>query len=538
MTPESTTVKPPSSRPVLGIDLGTTNTCVAIVDDDPAGRVLPNADGELTTPSVVLFGDDGTAVVGKGAVAELERDPGRVVTLIKRQMSSDKYTIEAGGRRWYPRQVSAVILRKVVEDALAHLGHTVPVKGPVNGPAEEPIADVVITVPAYFGSAERTATVEAGRLAGLNVMGIINEPTAAAIAHGLRSPAGGRTVLVYDLGGGTFDVTVVRMLPTEMQVVATGGDAHLGGADWDRRLAKLVLDKLGETDPDADPRTDARLMARLILQVEAVKIALSDRTIVRFRVRTPHGPSDWITVSREEYDEATEHLLDRTIDFTRDLLNKARRKGVTMIDDVLLVGGMTRSPAVARRIAAAFPELPVPRPPGDAEHIVARGAARDAARRARSLAHDDLGADIASVVNVTSRGYGVVVVRDFDRPGNGKRLVWMIEPDTEVPTKHHDVLHTVCDDQRRMAIQVYESTTDILTEHVEDHIRLVDGDLVGLPAGRPRGYEVELDFELGMDGILRIRARAANGATLQLDARISGEVPPEDMDWSLPGKIR
>lgn len=534
-TPERTMVTSNGRRPVLGIDLGTTNTCVAIVDDDLTGRVLPNAEGTLTTPSVVFFDDDGTATVGERAKAELERDPGHVVTLIKRDMGRDSHAVEAAGHRWYPQQVSAVILRKVVEDALAHLGH------PLS--AEGPIVDAVITVPAYFGHAERTATVDAGRLAGLNVMDIVNEPTAAAVAHGLRGAAGGRTVLVYDLGGGTFDVTIVRMLRNGVEVVATGGDSRLGGADWDRRLTELVLDKLGETDPDADPRTDAGLMAQLVLQVEKVKIALSRREVSRFRVRTAQGPSDWITVSRDEYEEATEDLLDRTIDFTRDLLGRARHRGVTAIDDLLLVGGMTRSPAVARRIAAAFPDLPAGRPPGDAEHVVAKGAARMAARIARDPGraagdpgHDNRpGEDIPSVVNVTSKGYGVVVVRDFDRPSDGKMLSWLIEPNTQVPVQLHHVLCTVYDNQRRVRIQVYESTTDVLTDNVVDHLRLVEGDLVGLPAGLRKGHEVTLDVELGTDGMLRVQAHEANGAALRLEARISGELPPEDMDVPLPG---
>jgi molecular chaperone DnaK len=506
-----------------------------MVGDDPAGQVLPNAEEKLTTPSVVYFGEDGTATVGERAKAELERDPGRVVTLVKRDMGRDNYTVEAAGGRWYPQQVSAVILRKVVEDALAHLGHPLP--------AEGPIADAVITVPAYFGHAERKATVDAGKLAGLNVMEIVNEPTAAAVAHGLRGAAGGRTVLVYDLGGGTFDVTIVRMLPGEVRVVATGGDARLGGADWDRRLANLVLDKLGEIDPDADPRTDAGLMAQLVLQVEAVKIALSRREVSRFRVRTKQGPSDLITVSRDEYEEATEDLLERTIDFTRDLLGKALHKGVAAIDDLLLVGGMTRSPAVARRIAAAFPDLPAARPPGDAEHMVANGAARMAARAAHGPARaahgpvraEQPGENIPSVVNVTSKGYGVVVVRNVDRPRDGKMLSWMIEPNTEVPTQRHDLLYTVYDNQRRVTIQVYESMTDVLTDNVVDHVRLVEGDLVGLPAGLRKGHEVTLDVELGTDGILRIRAHEANGATLRLEAKVSGELAQEDMDTPLPG---
>src|SRR5262249_35805310 len=287
----------------------------------------------------------------------------------------------------------------------------------------------------------------------------------------------------------------------------------------------------------------------LALQVEAVKVALSDRATSRFRVRTMHGHSDLITISRDEYEEATEHLLGRTIDFTRDLIKQARHKGVMVIDDLLLVGGMARSPAVAQRLAEEFPDLPVARPPGDAEHIVARGAARSAARAASGPARDEPGngraasgpvtdephTDIPSVVNVTSKGYGVVVVRDFDRPRDGEMLLWMIKPNTEVPTRSHHVVRTVYDGQRRMKIHVYESTTDELTNNVEDHVRLIESRLDGLPAGRPKGYEVQVDFELGADGILRIRACAANGVALRLEVRIKGEMPPEAWATPLPG---
>lgn len=514
------------ARLALGVDLGTTNTCVALAADDPAGTVLPNAEGELTTPSVVYFAEDGTVAVGRLAVAELERDPGRVVTHVKREMGQNGHTVEVGGNRWYPQHVSAMILRKVVEDALAHLGLAPPTDGP--------LADVVITVPAYFGSAERQATVDAGGFAGLNVVDVINEPTAAAIAHGLRS-AGERTVLVYDLGGGTFDVTIVRVTPDGLRVATTLGDHRLGGADWDARLTELVLDKLAGAGLDvAELRAQPELMSGLVLQAEQVKIALSWQAGYSFTVRDGAGRAATVTISRAEYEDATAHLLDRTLDITRDLLDQARNKGITRVDDVLLAGGMARTPAVASRLAEAFPDLPAARLAPDAEHIVARGAARMAARAIRKPGDAAPATAAPSIVDVTAKGYGVVVVRDFDRPGDGWQLRWLIKPSTEVPTRRHDVLRTVHQDQRRMAIRVYESMTDVLSDDVDDHVPLVAGNLVGLPAGLGRGHEVGLDIELGADGILRIRAHDGD-ADLRLEARVTGQVPPEDQEAPLPG---
>jgi molecular chaperone DnaK len=274
--------------------------------------------------------------------------------------------------------------------------------------------------------------------------------------------------------------------------------------------------------------------------VERVKIALSGQAGCSFTVRDAAGRAATVTISREEYEEVTAHLLDRTLDITRDLLEQARGKGITRVDDVLLAGGMARGPAIARGIAAAFPDLPAARLARDTEHIVARGAARMAARVIRKSdgATPASTEGVPSIVDVTAKGYGVAVVRDFDRPGEGRRLLWMIEPSTEVPTRRHDVLRTVHEDQRRMAIRVYESMTDVLSDDVDDHLPLVRGDLVGLPAGLGRGHEVRVDFEIGADGILRIRAHDGNGAALSLEARISGQVPPEEQSAPLPGVRR
>ena len=220
-----------------------------------SATVLPNSDGEYTTPSVVYYEDSGNVVVGKFAKKELDQDPDNVVSLIKRHMGEADYTVRVGDQDLYPSQVSAIILKKIVEDALMELGEDIP--------AEGPLADVVITVPAYFGAAERTATVDAGKLAGLNVLNIINEPTAAAIAYGVVNAGSPRTVLVYDLGGGTFDVTVIKVSENEIRVVATDGDHELGGADWDQRIKEMLAEEFTLQYPDkGDPALTSRRATR------------------------------------------------------------------------------------------------------------------------------------------------------------------------------------------------------------------------------------------------------------------------------------
>jgi molecular chaperone DnaK len=488
-----------ADRPRLGIDLGTTTTCVCAVVGGGEARVLANREGGATTPSAVYLGADGTAAVGDLALEQRGHEPGRVITEIKREIGGD-YTVAGPGGHLRPEQISALILRQVVEDALDALGAAVPAAGPLAG--------AVITVPAYFGTEERARTREAGRMAGLDVLDLVNEPTAAALASGLRGTPSGRAVLVYDLGGGTFDVTVVRMFPDEVRVVATGGDARLGGADWDRVLVDLVLDQLGDFPDEEDPRTSPRLMAGLLGQVQAVKTALSTATEQMLTLRTARGRVHRVVISRSDYEKATSDLLDRTIDFTGDLIEQVRAAGVLAIDDVLLVGGMSRTPAVARRLAETFPRLPAPRLAADPELVVAKGAAQVAAGEPRKI------------VDVASKGYGVLVVRDAGRPSLGSAVHWIIAPNTPLPTSGRHTLCTVRDGQTAMRIAVYESTTDVLSEDEADHLRLDERTLEGLPRDGGRGDPVELDFSLGTDGVLRIDAHAANGARLRIETQV------------------
>ncbi|MCP2167105.1 Hsp70 family protein [Goodfellowiella coeruleoviolacea] len=517
-------------RPVLGIDLGTTYSCVASLDENQRVSVLPNQEGDLTTPSVVFFEDSGNVTVGKFAKNELRNEPGRVVSLIKRHMGEEGYTVDIDGRQRYPQQVSAIILRQVVEDALSVLG--------VEVPSEGPLADVVITVPAYFGAAERQATRDAGEMAGLTVLNIINEPTAAAVAYGLISAGGDRTVLVYDLGGGTFDVTIIKVSSTEIRVVATGGDHQLGGADWDERLVDLVCRKFTEQHPDSDPRTDLDAAGSVELLAEEAKKALSRRDSYSTTV-IAHGQRAKIEITRAEYEEATADLIGRTLDFTRDVLGHAREKGVDSIDELLLVGGMSHSPAVKERLVREFPELPTPQL-ADPDQIVAKGAALFAANGiAESEGTDPLlgrglpGGTLPRIVNVTSKGYGIAVLRDHHKDDRDLVVAWLIKPNDEIPARPKDTFRTVQDRQEAVDISVYESTTDVLSDELSDNLLLVEGTLCELPPG-PAGQPLEVSFNLESDGILHVTAVAQNGKQLKLEAKISGMVPEEVKRAPLP----
>ncbi|MGH3878557.1 MAG: Hsp70 family protein [Actinophytocola sp.] len=523
------------TRPVLGIDLGTTYSCVAHLDEYGRATVLPNQESDLTTPSVVFFEETGSVTVGKFAKNELKNEPGRVVDLIKRHMGEEGFTVEIDGEERYPQAISALILKQVVEDALGVLG--------VDAPAEGPLADVVITVPAYFGAAERQATRDAGEMARLNVVNIINEPTAAAIAYGLAAPGENRSVLVYDLGGGTFDVTIINVSQNEVRAIATGGDHQLGGADWDDRLADLICEKFQEQHPGSDPRADLDAAGTVALLAEEAKRALTRRDTYSSTI-VAHGERAKIEISRKELEECTADLLGRTLDFTRDVLGHAREKGVDKIHELLLVGGMSHSPAVKQRLVDEFPDLPTPQL-ADPDQIVAKGAALFAAS---SVDETDGSAApmgglrgrpaMPKIVDVTSKGYGIAIIRDRRNPDAGRIVSWLIRPNDEIPAAPRGTFRTIEDGQEMVEIAVYESTTDVLSEELPDNLELVKGDLVGLPPNQPAGQPLEVSFNLEADGILRITAVASNGKELRLEAKISGLVPEEVKRAPLPALQR
>ncbi|MFT7519420.1 MAG: molecular chaperone DnaK (HSP70) [Kiritimatiellia bacterium] len=320
------------SRPldiVLGIDLGTTFSAMAYVNSYGKPEIIPNADGHATTPSVIHFYDEDGVIVGEEAVKMVVMEPENIVRFIKRSMGEQDYNLEFYGRSYTPQEMSALILRKLKEDAEELLG--------------DEIFDAVITVPAYFNSAQRGATAEAGAVAGLNVLSIINEPTAAAIAYGLDRLGEDRTLLVFDLGGGTFDVTVMQIEGRSLMTIASDGNAELGGKDWDDRLVNYVAEAFADQFED-DPRDEPSPFQELYERCLAAKISLSskDKAIVPVNFK---GNRTVVPITREHFELITEDLVQQCVETSELVLEKA---GMTWsdIDDMLLVGGATRMPMI------------------------------------------------------------------------------------------------------------------------------------------------------------------------------------------------
>jgi molecular chaperone DnaK (HSP70) len=341
---------------VYGIDLGTTYSAIAYVDEHGKPVIVPNQESERITPSVVLFDGD-SIIVGNTAKESAKVEPHRVVSRIKQHMGDPNFVFQYEGQAFGPEDISSFILRKVVGDAEIALG--------------DKITEVVITCPAYFGTPEREATANAGRLAGLNVRAILNEPTAAAIAYGLEQGED-QTVLVYDLGGGTFDITMIEIKDRLIRVICTGGDHRLGGVLWDEAVVMYLAEQFkAQTGEATDPLDDPEVLNDLFLQAERGKKTLTQREKAPFRV-THAGQQARVELDKEKFEEITKHLLDRTIELTHEMLADARAKGHTRFDKVILVGGATRMPQVRNRLVAEFnmePEI------YDPDEAVAKGAA-------------------------------------------------------------------------------------------------------------------------------------------------------------------
>jgi len=341
---------------VYGIDLGTTYSAIAYVDEHGKPVIVPNQESERITPSVVLFDGD-NIIVGNTAKESAKVEPHRVVSRIKQHMGDPNFVFQYEGQAFGPEDISSFILRKIVGDAEIALG--------------DKITDVVITCPAYFGTPEREATANAGRLAGLNVRAILNEPTAAAVAYGLEQGED-QTVLVYDLGGGTFDITMIEIKDRLIRVICTGGDHRLGGVLWDEAIVMYLAEQFrAQTGLAADPLDDPEVLNDLFLQAERGKKTLTQRDKAPFRV-THGGQQARVELDKEKFEEITQHLLDRTIELTHEMLADARAKGHTRFDKVILVGGATRMPQVRNRLVAELnmePEI------YDPDEAVAKGAA-------------------------------------------------------------------------------------------------------------------------------------------------------------------
>ena len=341
---------------VFGIDLGTTYSCIARVDDTGRPEIIKNREGENITPSVVQFDGD-TVIVGDTAKEEAVLHPETTAMLVKTLMGKTDFAISYNGEDRSPEEVSSYILKKLVEDASEQLGVEV--------------RDVVITCPAYFGTAEREATKKAGEIANLNVLEIISEPTAAALYYGCAKEQNEKTILVYDLGGGTFDVTIMRITSNEIEIICSDGDRDLGGKNWDeiliRYLADQFIEKVGE-----EIEFDDYAIQDLRLKAEDMKKQLTSKN-QSSKLLDVSGKKQKISITREKFDEITSALLNETIKKTKDAIETAEKKGYKKIDEILLVGGSTRMSQVMKALTEEFGDIEIKI--FEPDEVVAKGAA-------------------------------------------------------------------------------------------------------------------------------------------------------------------
>jgi molecular chaperone DnaK len=501
-----------SSR-IYGIDLGTTYSCISYVDESGRPVVLNNVEGDQTTPSVVFFESPENIVVGKAAKQASRAEEGRVVSFVKRSMGDPSYTFDVDGHKYTPEEISSLILRKLVQDAEATTG--------------EKVTDVVITCPAYFGIAEREATKNAGILAGLTVHRILDEPVAAAICYGVREAGTDETVLVYDLGGGTFDITVIRIEGGDVRVVYTGGDHNLGGKDWDERVINHLAEEFMKAEPSAgDPRNDALGLSELFLQAEELKRNLSAREKVKGGISFGGGRLQ-IELTREKLEEITSDLTQRTIDLTQDVLKEAAQRGETKIDKLLLVGGSSRMPVVARRLKEVFsldPQLFEP------DLSVAKGAAllaltieaKDGKKFNFPLP------PVGDVTTTCSHGFGVVVSKD--EKGEQEEVVYVIHENTSVPAEVLETgFGTLFANQTNVRIRVVESN-QVESPRVQDNRQIAEGE-ISLPPNLPKGSPIHVTFALREDARLDIKAiEPSSGRELTLNVDIAGALSAAEVE--------
>ena len=502
--------------PVIGIDLGTTNSVVASVAQDGTIVVLPNANGGPITPSVVYFEPDGTAVVGDEAVQAASVDPENGVTLIKRSMGTE-FPLRIRGQEHTPESVSALILRQLVAAATP--------AGQADGPVR-----AVITVPAYFGLAEREATYQAGQIAGIEVLELLDEPVAAATHYGLTS-AGNRTVLVYDLGGGTFDTTVLRVSGGAVQVLATDGHASLGGADVDRRLFDLVIGRLGERLPadEVDAITDDRkMLAELILDTEAAKKDLSARTSRQLTVRTPASRTA-VTVTRADLDAACGDLFDTTAEIIERVLRAAGLDGGAGTDDAIMVGGSSRIPMLLPRLTALLGQVPRLTDP---DLAVAKGAALRAHHLARTPQLTALKARgpagtrrTGEVIPVAPRAVGILIEDSFDPLGKRSFVQHLVTANTPLPAERvEERFGTIVENQESVRVQVFEQAGPAPSPEAGHNRRVLDGELTGLGT-LPAGSLIRITMRIAVDGRLTVIAHEPRSEReLRLEAYVEGVV--------------
>ena len=481
---------------IIGIDLGTTDSCVAVLENgEPV--VIPNAEGARTTPSVVAFSKEGERIVGQVAKRQAITNPDRTVSSIKRKMGSD-YKVTIDGKDYTPQQISAMILSKLKADAEAYIG--------------EPVTEAVITVPAYFNDAQRQATKDAGTIAGLNVRRIINEPTAAALAYGIDKDKA-QKVLVYDLGGGTFDVSIIDMGDGVQEVLATNGDTHLGGDDFDKKIMDWMADEF-QKENHIDLRSDKMALQRLKEAAEKAKIELSgmSQTSINlpFITADANGPKHLdMVLTKVKFDELTADLVARTEAPVRQALSDAGLKA-SDLDKVLLVGGSTRIPAVQETVKKllgkkGFKGI-------NPDECVAVGA---------SIQGGVLRGDINDIVllDVTPLSLGIETECGISTK--------IISRNTTIPTKQSQIFSTAADGQTSVEIHVLQGEREFARDNKTLGLFRLDG-IAPAPRGVP---QIEVTFNIDSNGIVHVAAKdLGTGKETNITIQSSSNMSKDDID--------